>query len=202
MRMRTAGSLAALAGLALLLPSGASVFGAPAVAVDETPLSAVQPVGSWVWTTDLGSLGSMPALVTFFGDGTLAVTDSLTFGDPVAPRGHSARTSLLHGVWRLARTHPLTGRRTFIGTNLWLRFNAAGLVVGYGRSRSSLELVDPDHLEGVMFVESLGGCVTDVAPIGCPDPTDPDAVWTPSPDMPAGGFPVSATKMYCVRPRK
>jgi hypothetical protein len=154
---------------------------------------AFQPVGSWVWTTDLGPVGSVPVLVTFHRDGTIANSDSLMFANPLAPpAGQGAKRSPHHGVWQR------TGGHTFGGTSLWFQFNSAGLVVGYQRSRSALELVDADHLQGVMFLDSLAGCNANPAlpPIGCPDPTDPDAVWTPSPLMPPGGFPVSATRIH------
>jgi len=153
---------------------------------------AFQPVGSWVWTTDLGPLGSLPVLVTFHADGTVDVADGFMFANPLAPpAGQGAKRGPARGVWQ----H--TGGRTFGGTSLWLAFAGSGFVQGWARSRSALELTDRDHFQGVIYIESLGGCQMDAAvgPIGCPDPTDPDAVWTPSPLMPPGGFPVSATRI-------
>ena len=91
---------------------------------------------------------------------------------------------------------------SMFGPDLWFQFNPAGVVTGYSRSRSALELVDADHFEGLAIIESLAGCSMDPAhpPIGCPDPTDPAAEWIPSPIMPPGGFPVSATRIHRVPP--
>jgi hypothetical protein len=156
----------------------------------HSSLWALQPVGSWVWTTDLGPLGKVPVLITFHVDGTIAVADGFMFANPIAPpAGQGAKRGPAHGVWRY------TGGRTFGGTSLWLRFNSSGFMEGWARSRSALELVDPDHFQGVVYIETLGGCIT-TPPVGCPDPTDPDAVWTPSPNMPPGGYPVSATRLH------
>ena len=157
---------------------------------------AFQPVGSWVWTVDLG-IGSKPTLITFHRDGTIAFADSFMFGNPLAPpAGQGEKLSPGHGVWQ----H--TGGRTFGGTSLWFRFSPlTGFVTGYVRGRSALEMVDKDRFEGVIYADSLAGCNMTVAappapPIGCPDPTDPDAVWTPNPIMQPGGFPVSATRIH------
>lgn len=150
---------------------------------------AFLPLGSWVWTTDLGPLGSTPVLISFHFDGTIAVADGFMFGNPAAPpAAQGAKRGPGRGVWQY------TGGRTFGGTSLWLRFNSSGFMEGWARSRSALEFVDADHFQGVVYVESLGGCTT-TPPVGCPDPTDPDAVWTPSPNMPPGGYPVSATRI-------
>jgi hypothetical protein len=175
--------VAAVAGGALASPQG-----------DESGARsafhwAFQPVGSWVWTTDLGPLGTVPVLTTFHRDGTVAAADGFMFANPIAPpAGQGAKRGPARGVWR----H--TGGRTFGGTSLWLRFTGSGFMDGWARSRSSLELTDPDHFQGVVYIESLGGCIT-VPPVSCPDPTDPNAVWTPSPNMPPEGFPVSATRI-------
>ncbi len=152
---------------------------------------AFPPVGSWVWTIDLGGIGSKPTLITFHRDGTIAFADSFMFGNPISGLGE--KLSPGHGVWQ----H--TGGRTFGGTSLWFRFSpTTSFVTGYVRGRSALEMVDKDHFQGVIYVESLAGCSMNslVPPIGCPDPTDPDAVWTPNPIMPPGGFPVSATRIH------
>jgi hypothetical protein len=158
----------------------------------QTSFDTFDLVGTWLWTTDFGALGTLPSLVTYHEDGTIVVSDSSMFGNPLAPpSAQGAKLSAMHGVWRRI------GRRTFGGTSLWFRFNAAGFVVGYGRARSTLELVDRDHFEGVMYLDSLSGCNINstMPPIGCPDPTDPAAIWIPNPLMPPGWFPVSATRV-------
>ncbi len=150
---------------------------------------AFQPVGSWVWTIDLEinsqSIGWKPTLITFHRDGTIAFADSFMFGNPISKSAEKWGPG--HGVWQ----H--TGGRTFGGTSLWFRFDpTTGFVTGYVRGRSALEMVDKDHFEGVIYVEGLA-CKT---ALSCPDPTDPDAEWTPNPIMPPGGFPVSAVRIH------
>lgn len=193
---------AVAAGATLLLAGILGVtFASSRAAGDEIdaahPWQALQPIGSWVWTTDLGAVGVVPVLITFHGDGTIAASDSFMYANPLAPpAGQGSKRSPFLGVWER------TGHHTFGGTSLWFQFNPAGVATGYSRSRSALELVDPDHFEGVAIIESLAGCNMDPAhpPIGCPDPTDPDAEWIPSPIMPPGGFPVSATRIHRVPP--
>jgi len=182
------------AGVMLLLAGIVGVVLAASVVGDESggraSSWALQPVGSWVWTTDLGPLGSVPVLTTFHGDGTVTVADGFMFANPLAPPpAQGMKRGPAHGVWR----H--TGGRSFGGTSLWLSFDGTGMVQGWARSRSALELVDRDHFEGLVYIETLGGCST-TPPIGCPDPADPDAEWTPSPIMPPEGFPVSATRIH------
>lgn len=193
---------AVAAGATVLLAGIIAVTFAPPAAGDESGAEqarhvALRPVGSWVWTTDLGAVGSLPVLITFRSDGTVSASDSFMYANPLAPpAGQGAKRSPLVGVWQR------TGHRTFGGTSLWFQFNSAGVVTGYSRSRSALELVDADHFQGVAFMEGLAGCNMNPAlpPIGCPDPTDPAAVWTPSPIMPPGGFPVSATRIHRIPP--
>ena len=186
----------------LLTAIVAVTFASSRAAGDESDaehplLLPFQPIGSWVWTTDLGNVGSLPVLITFHSDGTLDGSDGFMFANPLAPPpAQGTKRGPLRGVWER------TGAHTFGGTSLWFQYNPAGMVTGYSRSRSALELVDADHFQGVAFIEGLGGCNMDptLPPIGCPDPTDPAAVWIPSPIMPPGGFPVSATRIHRTPP--
>jgi hypothetical protein len=86
----------------------------------------------WAWTTDLGAVGSVPVLITFHADGTIAGSDGFMFANPTAPPpGQGAKRGPLLGVWQR------TGHHTFGGTSLWFQFNSAGVVTGYSRSRSA-----------------------------------------------------------------
>jgi len=145
-----------------------------------------QPAGSWVWWTSFGTPGSVPALVTYHTDGTLSGADGLMF---LTPDG--GKISPIHGVWER------TGPKGFGGASLYMLYNPAGTLVGFARARSALHFVDdPDHIEGVMFVDIGLPCAS--PPFGCPDPVSPGATWTPHPMMPPGGFPVSATRIHRV----
>lgn len=204
MRWHISAKRSALAAGATVLLAGlvAVTFASSGAAGDESGSgrpwhTAFQPIGTWAWTTDLGAIGSLPVLISFHSDGTVNGSDGFMFANPLAPpAGQGTKRGPLRGVWKR------TGHHTFGATSLWFQYNPAGVVTGYSRSRSALELVDADHFQGVVFIESLGGCNMDPAlpPIGCPDPTDPAAVWTPSPIMPPGGFPVSATRIHRIPP--
>jgi len=169
------------------------VLTAPAVLVtrsdsiqDRQNNKGYEPTGSWVWSTSFGTPGSAPALATFHKEGTVTVSDAfmfLTF--------NGGKMSPLHGVWER------TGPKSFGGTSLWMSYNATGTLVRFARARSALHFVeDPDHIEGVMYIDLGSPCAS--PPFGCPDPLSSEATWTPQPMMPPGGFPVSATRIHRV----
>jgi hypothetical protein len=139
--------------------------------------------GAYVWQTDEGSGNHLPALITFHIDGTITGSDGSMSGG-LNPK---IRTTSLHGVW------VRTGWQSVGGTSLWLVFDSAtGVVMKYGRARSSLEFTDDfRHFQGKMFVESLA-CDTQLT---CPDPLDPSAKWAPNPAMPADGFLVTGDRL-------
>ena len=137
-----------------------------------------QPAGSWVWITHAGTT-VLPALVTLHKDGTLQGSDSLMF---LTLNG--GKMSPLHGVWER------TGRWSFGGTSLYMRYDATGTFAGFSRSYSALHFTAEDHFEGVMYIEN---CVAQ-----CSDPTSGSATWAPLRITPPGGFPVSASRIHRV----
>ena len=139
--------------------------------------------GTWVWTTD----NRIPSLVTFHLDGTVSVSDGRMFGG-VQPNS-TTRLTPLHGVWER------TGFQGIGGTSLYLIFDATtGVLLRWGRSRTSITFADDfDHFQGKMFGESLS-CEPG-PPVSCPDPQDPGAKWTPNPNTPPDGFPISGTRL-------
>jgi len=124
-----------------------------------------QPAGSWVWSIYSSPvMPPVPALVTLHSDGTGSVATASMF---LTPNG--GKLSPGHGVWE--RTGPLS----FGGTSLYMRYDSEGELVGFTRARTALYFVnDPDHIAGVMYVETGAPC--DEA--GCQDPLSPDVVWT------------------------
>jgi hypothetical protein len=145
-----------------------------------------QIAGSWVSATHYGAPGSVPALLTVHKDRTFSVSDGLMF---LGPGG--GKFSPLHGVWE----H--TGPKSLGGTALFMVYAPTGMLVGFGRARTALNFVDdPDHIEGLMYLEIGPPCTS--PPFGCSDPLSPTATWTPISSMPPGGFPVSATRIHRV----
>jgi hypothetical protein len=55
---------------------------------------------------------------------------------------------------------------------------------------------DPDHIEGVMYLDI--GPPYASPPFGCSDPVRHGATWTQLPIVPPGGFHVSATRIHRV----
>lgn len=185
--------------LATRLAAAAGLVGALALgAAPVTTLGAGQEdgmgqiAGSWLWMHHLGPMGSLPSLVTFGKDGTVIGATGGMFANPLGatPAMRGAKEGPLHGVWE--RTGPLS----YLGVILMERYDSDGILVGFSRSRTAVSLVDRDHLEGTSFLEILEGCVVPPAgPLGCPDPTAPDAAWAAPPMMPPSGFPVTATRI-------
>lgn len=143
-----------------------------------------QPWGSWVWLTRLPGGPAVPALVTLHQDGTVAVSDTSTFG---GLPGSTVRATPLHGVWER------TGPHSIGGTSLYLVFDATtNLLIGFGRTRVALEFPvgSPDEFQGTMFVDFLA-CPS---PFACPDPLDSLAAWTPFNPL-APSFTVSAKRL-------
>jgi hypothetical protein len=77
-----------------------------------------------------------------------------------------------------------TGSRTYAMTYMSLRFERlTGVLIGMTRGRGSFQFGDDfDQMQGTFFMEKAD-CV---APVVCPDPFDPQTVWTP--DNPPGGW--------------
>jgi hypothetical protein len=144
-----------------------------------------QIYGSWAWSTHIGSGTALPSLATIDKDGTVHGVDSMMFANPLGAPG---KMSPFHGAWER------TGPASIGGTSIWMRFDDAGMLKGFGRVRSALALgPDRNHLQGTMFLETLD-CTT---PFSCPDPTDDSNTWTP---YGPGFFPVTATRILRVPP--
>lgn len=139
-----------------------------------------QPAGSWAWSIE-SVRGAVPALVTLHKDGTVSISEGSMF---LTPNG--GKKSPGHGVWE--RTGPLS----FGGTSLSMRYDPNGKLLGFARTRTALYFMnDPNHIQGVMYVETGDDC-TD---LGCPDPLSPDAIWSPLPGVP---FAISGTRIQRV----
>ncbi len=114
-----------------------------------------QPAGAWAWTI----MGSAPALVTLHQGGTASVSTASMFQPGF---GYSSPG---HGVWER------TGPRSFGGTTLYMLYNAAGIQNGFMRARTALNFAgDPDHIEGLMYIDKCTGCT---------DPLSENVIWTP-----------------------
>lgn len=154
----------------------------------SAPRAAAQPWGTWYWVTDISAMTgtsgtSLPTVITFHENGTLACAEGNSFGGfPGAAFVYSAGL----GTWERAR------RGTFNATRLGFVFDkASGVLKGIGRSRFTFQLArDFDEITGTLFVETLP---CSAGPMACPDPLDPDAVWVPA--SPLGGFPATARRM-------
>jgi len=94
---------------------GGSLLGAGVAARPARSAPGQEIVGSWIGT---GSI-SGTLLYTFTADG----------GTIGASAQHLGR-SPVHGAW------VRTGERRFVGVSIFLRFDAAGTVIGYARTRS------------------------------------------------------------------
>jgi len=115
-----------------------------------------QPAGAWAWTIT-SAQGSAPALVTLHHNGTVSVSAASMFNPG---KGY---LSPGHGVWE--RTGPMS----FGGTTLYMRYDQYGSVAGFMRACTALQFAgDPDHIEGLMYVERCDGCT---------DPLGPDVIW-------------------------
>ena len=126
-----------------------------------------QPGGAWGWTIT-SPMGSAPALVTLHQDGTVSVSSASMFntGPPV-----NGKLSPGHGVWER------TGPKSFGGTTLYMLFDSTGTQIGFLRARTALSFAgDPDHIEGVMYLENSSCGAGSLS--GCEDPLSPDLVWT------------------------
>ncbi len=183
MRRIVIGSTVVATALAVLLLAGASAT--------PPPIAVAQPAGSWYWLVDL-SAGAFPgaefpALVSFHPDGTFTVSESNTFGGYV---GATELNGTGHGTW------VRTGMNSFRATRLGFVFDkSTGVLTGFSRSRFTFHFVNGNfnQIEATLFVDTLscGG-----NPLGCPDPLDPNAVWTPA--SPPQGLPSKATRIHAL----
>ena len=142
-----------------------------------------QTWGTFVHQVEVGPGVNLPALVNLNLDGSVIGGSGLMFGGlPGSPN----RLSTIHGVWRK------TGVRSVGATTLFFIFDANGILTGYQRNRCTLKFsTDAKSYQGTEFMETTA-CSS---PFTCPDPLDPATVWTPLPDMPPTGFPVSGKRV-------
>jgi len=142
--------------------------------------------GTWLHRVQRGPGQSMPALMTFQVDGTVTGAPGSMFG---AVPSATTRFGPIHGVWQR------TGWKSVAGTSLFVIYDTNGVLTGFRRSRCSLEFSDDfNNYQGTEFMEDLS-CPS---PLGCPDPFDAAANWTPVSNMPATGFQVSGTRLELV----
>ncbi len=145
--------------------------------------TAGQTWGTFVHQVQVGPGVNLPALVNLNLDGSVVVSSGLMFGGlPGSPN----RLSAIHGVWRK------TGIRSVGATTLFFVFDANGILTGYQRNRCTLKFSgDFKSYDGAEFMETTP-CPL---PFACPDPLDSGTAWTPLPDMPITGFPVSGKRV-------
>jgi hypothetical protein len=137
----------------------------------------------------------MPALWTFDGDGTVAVSDAAMFGGVAF---NPYRISPMHGIWKRS------GKDKILVTNLWMVFNPIwnpeyadqlNNLVGFGRVRAELQVKGFDRMEGTFWIDFLP-CPS---PLACSDPLDSDAAWVPYPTVGAVlPIPVTVQRMKSV----
>ena len=144
--------------------------------------------GTWVHQVQLGPGMQMPALITFNIDGTVTGAPGLMFGG--IPNATVTFTPVF-GVWQK------TAGKSIAGTSLLMVFDrTSGVLIGFRRSRSSLDFSDDfNGYNGMEFLENLA-CAS---PVTCPDPLDPNAAWEPETNMPPTGFAVSGTRLEPVK---
>jgi hypothetical protein len=161
---------------ALLLAGTALLHG-------QTPTMPGQTWGTFVHQVQVGPGVNLPALVNLNLDGSVVVASGLMFG---GLPGSLDRLSTIHGVWRK------TGARSVGATTLFFTFDANGILSGYQRNRCTLRFsTDLKSYQGTEFMETTA-CSS---PFTCPDPLALGTVWTPLPDMPPTGFPVSGKRV-------
>lgn len=146
-----------------------------------------QIVGSWYGFFDFEPITGVPGtgipgLFTMYRDGTTSAIPAQMFG--LFPNGPET-TSPDAGTW------VNTGQGTYTGTYLCMRSDrVTGALIGFARARTTMRFGDDfDHLRGVLYYEKVD-CPT---PITCPDPMDPQIVWTP--DNPPGGLQMTAERI-------
>ena len=185
MRRVVIGSGVAVAALAVLLLAATNAF------TSAPPIVAAQPWGSWYWLTDLSAVvfpgANLPTVISFHPDGTFMCSEGNTFG---GYEGATELNSTNNGTW------VRMGANSFRATRLGFVFDkGTGVLTGISRSRFSFHFVGnkSDQIEGTLFVETLS---CNGNPFGCPDPLDPNAVWTP--DSPPQGYPGKAMRIHAM----
>lgn len=172
----------------IIVVTACAVFLLAATSASSPPIVTAQPAGSWYWLLDISAIAfpgaEFPALASFHPDGTFTVSESNTFGGYV---GATELNGTGHGTWVRA------GANSFRASRLGFVFDkATGVLTGFSRSRISFHFVNGNfnQIEATLFVDTLscGG-----NPLGCPDPLDPNAVWTPA--SPPQGLPGKATRI-------
>ncbi len=183
MRRFVIGSTVLVTALVVLLLAGASASPPSTV--------AAQPAGSWYWLTDLSAVAfagaEFPTLVSFHPDGTFTCSEGNTFGGYV---GATEFNGTGHGTW------VRTGANSFRATRLGFVFDkATGVLTGFSRSRFTFHFIPGNfnQIEGTLLLDTLS-CGSN--PFGCPDPLDPNAVWTST--SPPQGLPGKATRIHAL----
>ncbi|HSK48409.1 MAG TPA: hypothetical protein VLA05_10475, partial [Coriobacteriia bacterium] len=82
-------------------------------------------------------------------------------------------------------------------TSFFFLFDAEGNIAALQRNTCLLQLgADRATYTGTEVMERA--YCSGASVFGCPNPVDPDTVWTPDPDMPPGGYPVTAYRIKAV----
>jgi len=152
-----------------------------------------QFTGSWIHylnATNLETGPFLPALLTYHPDGTMNASSSLMFGSPSLPLA-PVRYSPIHAVWEKI------GYKSIAVTSYFIAFDPDGRMHGYQRNRAVFELgADRDTYAGMLFLDELHCGAIGV--FSCPDPLDPSLEWTPNPNMPPGGYQVTARRFKVI----
>jgi hypothetical protein len=118
-----------------------------------------QPAGAWAWTIT-SPMGSAPALVTLHQGGTVSVSTASMF------KAGFSYSSPGHGMWER------TGPKSFGGMTLYMLYDDTGMQNGFMRARTALSFADdPDHIEGLMYIDYCNGCT---------DPLSDEVNWVPT----------------------
>jgi hypothetical protein len=138
--------------------------------------------GTWIFSTVAGPGMTIPAVVTYHADGTITYSDATMFGgSAMAPY----KFGTYNGVWQQIR------QNRFGTTAIGLMFDpGTNAVIGFARGRSALRYHgNTSTLVGKLYLETVA-CPT---PFTCPDPTNPNLVWTPFGDP--NGFAIVLSRV-------
>lgn len=158
----------------LFLAAAAVAVLVVAIPVNPQGLRVGQFSGTFRHWAHFGTGLKYPGFVNIYPDGSLTVSGG---------KG-------IHGVWER------TSVRNIHATSFFSNFDDPNNLY-IERHRCSLDYsADFNSYQGTEFAETVG-CPT---PLSCPDPLDPNTVWTRAPWSPPNGFPISGNRVGLVAP--
>jgi hypothetical protein len=173
----------------ILLLIAVMLLAAPALRADHDPWPQTL-AGTWFYSTIVGPGATLPGLVTYNADGTVAYSDATMFGGFAA--AYNWKFGPYYGVWEK------TGRDRFGTTAIGLIFEPdSNVVIGFARGRSALHFEGGSlKLVGTLWLEVLMCPAVQGGSFACPDPTDPAlaSYWIPF-GGPGASFPIVLTRV-------